>query len=343
MGASTRLLCMVKANAYGHGAVPVARALESAGADMFGVAVVGEGVELREAGVRGGVLVLGGVYGDDWSVLRRHDLTPVIFEAGQLPRLEAAGVRRFHLKVDTGLSRLGVRWDQLEDFLNALKGFPSLEVEGVCSHFANADLSDEELTRVQVRRFEESVALLARRGISPRFVHLANSAAAGRFPAARFNLVRPGIMLYGCMPAPGMPNPGLTPVLRWETEVAQVKTIPAGTGVSYGQRWIAPRDSRIAVLAVGYADGYSRNMIGQAKVIIRGCVAPVVGTICMDLCVADVTDIPGPAAAGDRVTLIGRDGGAVLTADDLARWSGTISYEVLTRIGPRVPRLVQDG
>lgn len=347
---------VVKADAYGHGAVPVARALLRAGAPMLAVALVEEGLELREAGVATPVLVLGGAYGDAYDLLVRHRLTPVVFSAEHVARLAAAaraqGARASaHVKLDTGMGRVGVAAGELPAFAEAVRGAPEVALDGVCTHFASADIEDREVTERQVRRFDEMTQELERAGIRIRTRHLANSAGALEFPGVPQDLTRPGIMLYGYLPFdPGVPvSPATRAVggrlrraLTFRTAITHLKSVPPGTPISYGGRWIAPRASRIATLPVGYADGYSRRLsgrpdLGRAEVLVRGRRAPVAGTVCMDMILVDVTEVPG-AAVGDEVILVGEQAGAAIGADELAEKAGTISYEILCGISRRVPR-----
>jgi len=347
---------IVKANAYGHGAVPVARALVAAGAPMLAVAIVEEGLELREAGIATPVLVLGAAFDDAYDTLVRNRLTPVVFTVEHVRRLSAAareaGVRvNAHLKIDTGMGRIGVLPAELPALIEAFREAPELELEGVCTHFACADQGPRTATEEQLTRFEEATAALARAGYRARLHHLANSAGTVDFPAARQDLTRPGIMLYGYSPfdKAGPISPAareiaskLERALTWRTSITHLKSVSAGTPVSYGGRWISKRTSRIATLPVGYGDGYPRRLSGRtgmgcADVLVRGRRAPVVGTICMDMMMADVTDVPG-AALGDEVVLLGAQAGECVDADELASRLGTISYEILCNVGKRVPR-----
>jgi alanine racemase len=347
---------VVKAGAYGHGAVPVAKELEAAGAPLLAVALVEEGIELREAGVAAPILVLGGAYGDGYDLLVRYRLTPVVFAREHLGRLaeaaRAAGVRAAaHLKLDTGMGRIGLLPDELPAFLDAARRTPEVAIEGLCTHFASADLEDRAITERQVALFNAAAEAMAAAGLPLRSRHLANSAGTVEFPAARQDLTRPGIMLYGYLPfQPASARPPaarqaagrLEPALTWRTGITHLKSVLAGTPISYGGRWVAQRPSRIATLPVGYADGYPRRLsgrpgFGSAEVLVRGRRAPVAGTVCMDMIMADVTDVPG-AAVGDEVVLLGRQGSEVVDADELAARAGTISYEILCGIGSRVPR-----
>lgn len=334
---------VVKADAYGHGLTPVARALAAAGVDWLAVALVEEGVALRDEGVRTPVLVLAAALEGGFDELVAHDLVPAVFRIDHLEQLaRAARGRRYplHLKIDTGMSRLGVPVGELDGFLDALARHPNLMVEGVLTHFANADLADDDTNDRQLALYERGLAALRARGHSPRWLHVSNSAAVLSYPRGHTGMLRPGLLTYGLKPLASRVE--LQPAMRWTTRPVHVKTVPAGSAVSYGGRWVAARDSRLATLPVGYADGYPRAMTGRAEVLVRGQRVPVVGTICMDLCVADVTDVPEVSLA-DEVVLMGSQGAASITAHDLARWAGTIPYEIVCGVGPRVPRTYHGG
>jgi alanine racemase len=354
-------IAVVKADAYGHGAVEVSRALAAAGAPVLAVALVEEGLELREAGIGQPILVLGGTYGEEYELLIRHRLIPVIFTRQHLQALaeaaRAGGVRAAaHLKVDTGMGRIGLQPADLPEFVEAARRTPEVAVEGLCTHFASADLEDRALTERQVALFNQAAEVMARGGLPLRHRHLANSAGTIEYPAARQDLTRSGIMLYGYLPF--QPPPARSPLaaavagrlrraLTWRTAVVHLKDVPPGTPISYGGRWVAQRPSRIATLPVGYADGYDRRLsgrpgFGKGEVLVRGRRAPVAGTVCMDMTMVDVTDVPG-VAVGDEVVLLGAQGSEVVDADELAERSGTISYEVVCAVGSRVPRRYQRG
>ncbi len=346
------VLAVVKADAYGHGAVPVSRALEAAGVRFLGVALVEEGLALREAGLQSDILVLGGAYEGGWELLLEHRMIPVVFRPEHLAALEAAArargtTARAHLKVDTGMGRLGVLPADVPAFLEAARACRRVELQGLCSHFANADLADAALTGLQVSRFRTALGQMRAAGFEPRWRHLSNSAGLLALPEARdgveMNLARPGLALYGLVPAPWLrPSRTLEPVLSWKTAVVHLKAVPAGTPVSYGSTWTAPRPSRIATLPVGYADGWSRLLSNRGAVLVRGRRAPIVGRVCMDLCMVDVTDVPG-AEVGDEVVLLGTQGAETQDAHQLAALQGTIAYDVLCAIGARVPRVVVGG
>lgn len=333
------VLAVVKANAYGHGAVPVSRALLAAGAHQLGVATVEEGLELRDAGVTAPILVMGGVH--DIPAIQRFNLTPV------LPSQDAVdtaarfanprtGPLRVHLKVDTGMGRLGLAPDEALALLRS--GWPpNLHLEGVMSHLASADEPDGRATEQQLTRFRVFLEAIRAAGLTVPPAHIANSAAILKYPSSHLDLVRPGLMLYGYTSGP-TPSADLRPALTWKSRVIQIKKVDKDQPVSYGGTFVASRPSTLAVLPVGYADGYSRALSNKGRVLIGGRPAPVVGRVCMDLTVVDVTDHPA-VRPGDEVVLLGQQGTATITANDLAAWQDTISYEVLCRIGPRVTRV----
>jgi len=338
--ATVDVLAVVKANAYGHDATIVAPVLESCGAAAFGVATLGEAVELREAGIERPILVLGGGNRRDVATLVEYRLSVAVVDAAMARDLTAASRRgplRVHLKVETGMGRLGTPPDDLPKVLEILRHSDDVEIEGVFSHFANADDVFTPHCEGQFGAFRHALAVLSAAGVAPRWRHLANSAATLVRPETHFDMVRPGIALYGLVP-PCVRDVDLRPVMRVVTHVLQVKELAAGSPVSYAQNFTTQRPSRIAVLPVGYADGYSRALSNRAQVLVRGVRVPVVGNVCMDLTMVDVTDVPG-VAPGDEVVLWGTQAGATISADDVGSWQGSIGYEVLNRLGKRVPRL----
>ncbi|TLM65647.1 MAG: alanine racemase [Deltaproteobacteria bacterium] len=344
VGPACEILAVVKADAYGHGARGVAPALAAAGADQFGVALVGEGLDLRRYGITRPVVVLGGVFPDEEQAVLAHDLQPALYDLDAARRLDAAaraaGARiACHLKIDTGMGRLGFRPERLGDVLAVLKGLPGLEVRGVISHLAMADEPEQPFTAAQTERFRAVVDRVRAAGFAPRYLHLANSAAVFSRDLAGCNLVRPGISLYGGLTGtPFEEEVPQRPVMRFLSQIAQLKEVPAGEGISYAHRFVTTRPSKLAAVPVGYADGYNRLLTNRGDVLIRGRRAPVAGTVCMDWILVDVTDIPA-AAVGDRVTLLGRDGDECITAREWADKIGTITYEVFCNISKRVPRV----
>ncbi len=344
VGANVKILSMVKANAYGHGAAAVAQTLAGAGGDAFGVATLEEGVELRRSGIHAPILVLAGAYEEQLAEFFAHSLTPVVHDLTRLERLEKAVRRRsatlnVHLKIDTGMGRLGLVAAESEAWIPELKNLAALKIEGVFSHFSHAESVDGDYTRRQLEIFNRVVERLRGEQIAPPLVHFANSAATITLPAAYFDMVRPGIMLYGVYPSAAMANQMiLKPVLAWKTNILQLKKVPAGASISYGQTFVTKRESMIATLPIGYADGYPRLLSNRGEVLVGGQRAKVAGRVCMDLTMIDVTDIRN-VKQGDEVVLLGRQGNAEISADQIAAWANTISYEILTSIGARVPRI----
>ncbi len=341
VGPNVGLLAAVKGDAYGHGAVPCARALAAVGCTAFGVALVEEGALLRDASITGTILCLGGVgrYGAEEAI--RQDLTPVVYDEGDAARLDAAAAAAgrchpVHLKVDTGMGRLGVPISQWEHFLDRFARFRHLDVEGVLTHFAESESADATFTMEQARRFREAVGVARSRGFNPRILHAANSGGIFTHPTTHLDMVRPGIALYGVSPVAGV---ALEPVMRVATQVLFVKDLPRGASVSYGRRFVTSRPTRIATLPVGYADGYPRALSGHAQVIVGEKRCDVVGTICMDLCMVDVTEVPSTVESGEEAVLLGAQGAARIDVNELAAWAGTIPYEILTGFSQRVPRM----
>jgi alanine racemase len=342
------ILAVVKANAYGHGAVNIAHALARQGIGRFAVASLDEGIALRQAGLSASIVVLGALFEEQVSDLVAHQLTPVISDGRILPTLAKAARSHpapypIHLKVETGMGRLGFSPEELLSLLdNPILQSP-LKVEGMMTHLADADGADSAFTVRQLGAFRAMLEQVRQRGFTLPLVHTANSAAIVRFPEAHFSLVRPGIMLYGyhTLP-PTVPAPDLRPVLSLQTTIVQLRKIPRGGTVSYNGTFFATRPTRIAVLPIGYADGYSRQLSHRGSVLIQGRRAPIVGLVCMDMIMVDVTDL-APVQVGETVTLIGQQGGESIWADEVAGWIGTIPYEVLCGIGSRVPRLYESA
>jgi alanine racemase len=337
------ILAVVKADAYGHGALTITQALGRLGITRFAVATLQEGMALRDGGVRAAILVMGALVPEQLPDLIGYRLTPVLSEAAtarQLIDLLRTKTRPYpvHIKVDTGMGRLGLLPDAALDLLQspALKG--SLRAEGLMTHLADADAEEASYTHAQIERFQQLVDRTKSVGLSIPLLHAANSAAILCHPVARFTAVRPGIMLYGYHTAKRPSHVTLKPVLSFSTQVAQVRTMAAGESVSYNQSYVTPSRRRIAVLPVGYADGYSRTFSNRGWVLIHGSKAPIVGRVCMDMTMVDVTDILD-VKPGDQAVLIGRQGSNEISAMDLARWQDTIPYEILCGIGHRVRRI----
>ena len=344
VGAKVRILSMVKANAYGHGAVAVAKTLADAGSDAFGVATVEEGIELRQARIRQPILMLAGVYVEQVELLLKYRLTPVVHELAALKaldrRLRQLGkTLPFEIEVDTGMGRIGFPASEIDAWLPELSKLKALKLQGIFSHFADAESANERYTAKQLKTFHRVLERFAAVKVSHQSSHIAKSAALLTEPSAYFSMVRPGLILYGMYPAPSLKkNIELKAVLSWQTRIIQLKRVAAGTSVGYGRTFVAKRNSVIATLPVGYADGYRRLFSNRAQVLVRGKRAPVVGRVSMDLTTIDVTDIKN-VQQGDEVVLLGSQGSGAIGADELAGWANTISYEIFTSIGARVPRI----
>jgi alanine racemase len=337
-----RVIAIVKANAYGHGLVRTAKALVASGADQLGVAFLEEGVALRRAGVTAPILVLGGIIGNQIVHFLEHDLdlaASSLFKLQQIEEAAAACGRRarIHLKVDTGMERIGTHWDTAGPLCEAAVRARHCDLVGIFSHLASADGPDPAPTRLQLERFLEVTDFFDRRSLPPPLRHLANSGALLQHPDTFLDAVRPGLLLYGVRPGPDLPpTVPVAPALSLHTRVVFFKVVRGGSPVSYDGTWVAPEDTRVVTLPVGYGDGYSRALSNKAEVLIGGRRHPVIGRVTMDATMVDL----GRASAhnGDPVVLIGRQGDAVIDAAEVARWQGTIPWEVLTSINTRVPR-----
>lgn len=351
---SAKVMAVVKADGYGHGAVGVSKLLETAGVDWLGVALLEEGAEVRRAGVRLPILVLGTARPEKIALYARYRLTPTLSSLAELAhwREWTAGQREpqpVHLKVDTGMSRLGIAVDEVPRALAILRGSPGLRLAGLLSHFGDADDLMSPRNPAQEERFAAVLALLTRAEREGILIHMANSAAALHLPESRFALVRIGIALYGLDPAerPDHPLPvrertDLRPVMAVRARIVQLREVPAGTALSYGGRTVTRRRSRIAVVPVGYADGYAWRLTGKAEALVRGRRVPVAGSVTMDMTLLDVTE--AGAELGDEVVLLGRQGDEEITATELAAHAGTISWEILCHLGLRLPRrYVREG
>lgn len=341
----TQVMAVVKANAYGHGAVPVARTALANGATWLGVATLDEALKIRQEGINAPLLILGYTPPEDAGQVVEADISQTVFSLEQaisLSRAAAkAGVKaRLHLKIDTGMGRLGMLPQQALPLIMAINDLPNIYLEGLFTHFASADAADKSYTRRQLGLLRQLLKQLEERGITFPWIHAANSGAIIDLPETHFNLVRAGIILYGHYPSKEVcwQRLALKPVMALKTRVVQVKELPAGSYVSYGCTYTTSAPSRVATLPVGYADGYSCLLSNRAQVIIRGRRVPVIGRVCMDQCMVDVTSVPETQVC-DEVVLLGRQGDSVVTAEEVAAWMGTINYEVLCLISGRVPRV----
>lgn len=340
-----QLMAVIKANAYGHGAVECARALEP-DANWFGVALIEEGVELRRAGIRPPILCLGGFWHGQAETIIAHNLTPVIFRFDQIEELNAQAkqanrVVNYHLKVDTGMGRLGVPFAELPDFVRALHSFTNLRLDGLMTHFAEAESLNAEFTELQIGCFQQSLDILREAGLAPTWRHLSNSAGIHSQATAFGNLARTGAAMYGFTRDVIAPVPeafDVKPVLSLHSRIVYLKTVAAGTSLGYGRTFTATSESRIATLPIGYADGLHRAHSNNGHVIVRGHFAPIVGRVSMDLTMIEVTNIP-EVQLGDEVILLGKQGDLRISAENLAEQINTISYEVACHLSARVPRM----
>jgi alanine racemase len=346
LGSGAGLMAVVKADAYGHGAVECARALESIGADWFGVALVEEGRILREAGISSPLFCLGGFWRGQAEEVIKHDLVTAVFRLDMVEELnararEAGRVMGFHLKIDTGMGRLGIPVTEVAEFAQVLKKFDHLRLDGVLTHLADADGDDSEYTEIQIRRYHQAMMTLRGLGFAPSWEHLANSAGLYAYPHSHGNLARAGATLYGLkrdVLGPGPESLDLQPVMSLHSRIVMLKTVPAGSSLGYGRTFTTKRKSLIATIPIGYADGFRRAHSNNGRVIVRGSFAPIAGRISMDLTIVDVTGLPDVEIA-DEVILIGEQGGVQIAAEDLAQQTGTISYEIVTGVSSRVPRV----
>ncbi len=342
--APAELLAVVKANAYGHGAVPVARSLAAQGCSFFGVAQITEAQELRRGKIRGRILVLSHLEAGEIPALFQSELTPVVDRIELARAISRVAQRRgrknfpIHLKVDTGMGRLGLIPAEIPRFLRDFRRLENIRMEGIMTHLSEA--TDPVFTRFQRKEFQEAVRLFLDAGYHPLYTHSSNSAAVILRRIGGDNLVRTGLALYGAYPEKRLAKSGLTlkPVLTWKTRIQQIKKIPPGYRVGYGKMSLNRSARAVAILPVGYADGYPRSLSNRAEVLVRGKRAPVIGSVCMDLTMVEVSGIPG-VKVGDKVTLIGRDGRGEIRAEEMSAWAGTIPYEIFTSISGRVSRV----
>lgn len=336
-GRDISVLAVVKADAYGHGAVEVSRALSESGVDMFGVATLDEGMELRESGINEPVVLLGGIQDDEAETALVNGLIPAVYLLSTLEKISEVALRKnsqypCHIKIDTGMSRLGFAADEVEDVVRYLSEHKEIQIKGIFTHFSSADVPDCGNTEKQIQSFREIIQLFRKKNIQPEYIHMANSAAIQRYPESFGNLVRPGIMIYGACATGDL---HLEPAMCLKSRIIQLKKLPAGIPVSYGGTYVTRGESIIAVIPIGYADGYLRLFSNNAEVSVKGVRAPVVGTVCMDFTMVDVTHIKN-VSTGDEVILFGNES---VSVDDLAERGGTIPYEVMTIVGKRVKKV----
>ena len=335
---ASKVLAVIKADAYGHGIVQVAQRLQQVGVDGFGVALAEEGLELRAAGIDRAILVLNGVHGGAHAEVVSAGLTPVLYELSEARAFHAASNGRkvdVHLKVDTGMGRLGVPMSKLDSFLKELASFESIRIAGLMTHLATAD-DDRAFVKEQLTRFDTARDRVVAAGHQPRVRHAANSAALFRHPESHFDWVRPGLALFGYSSG-ATTEPSLRPAMRLRSEIISLREIQLGMSVGYGQKFIAEGKTLVAAIPVGYGDGLFRSLSNKGHVLVGGMKCPILGNVSMDLTTVDVSGLP-EASVGDEVVLLGSQGQASITADQIAEEAGTIAYEILTNVSRRVPR-----
>ena len=343
VGSTVQVMAVVKANAYGHGAVPVARAALEAGATRLAVHRLTEGIELRQAGIEAPVLVMGYTPPTGADAFVQWNLTPSTITPEFAQALSASAAAQgktmpVHVKVDTGMSRYGLLPAEVVPFLQAARALPGIRVEGLFTHFATADASDQTWVRQQIAEFDQVIAAIRNTGMDIPIIHAANSATTMKLPEAHYNAVRPGIAMYGMNPSSEWePVFELYPALTLKSTVSRVRKLPVGAGVSYGRTFVTNRPTTAALVPVGYGDGYHRILSNKGIVLVHGKRAPIIGRVCMDQFVIDVTGIPG-VQQNDEVVLVGRQGAERVSAEEVGRLAGSINYEVTTGLLPRVVR-----
>lgn len=344
---STMLMAIIKADAYGHGAIPIAKAVGECGMiDAYGVAIIEEALELREAGIQKPILILGYTPKEQYDLIVANDISQTVYQYDMAEALSDEAVRqgktaKLHIKIDTGMGRIG--FTDTEETISIIKRIatlPGIQIEGVFSHFAKADEMDREATLLQLKRYKNMIDRLEKEQITIPIKHIANSAGIIEFPDAYFNMVRAGIVIYGIYPSDcvNQKEIKLIPAMELKTHVIYVKEVPAGCAISYGGTFITSKPTKIATIPVGYADGYSRNLSNHGKVIIHGQYAPIIGRICMDQFMVDVSNIEN-VNQGDVVTLLGRDGDSYISVEELSEWSHSFPYELVCTVGKRIPRV----
>ena len=354
----TGIMAVIKADAYGHGSLPCAKAAVDSGVDYIGVGIIEEGIELRENGITEPILILGSIFPDEAADLVRHNLATILCTNHLAEALAKEAEKQkktvsVHIKVDTGMNRLGVLPENLLSLIQTINKLSTLKLEALSTHFSSADDEDTSITTQQIELFQKILAELQEAGVTiPTLTHLANTSALLRFPESRSKMVRPGLILYGALPSPILNSvtheiykkenlQAFQPVMQWKSKIILLKSVQKGQPLSYSRKYITQKDSIIATLPIGYADGLHRNLSNNMEVLIKGKRAPQVGIICMDMILIDVTGILD-VQVGDEVVIFGKQGEEEIQVEDLAKRSNTIPYEILCNVGKRVPRVYKE-
>jgi alanine racemase len=350
----TGIMAVVKADAYGHGALPCAKAAVESGVDYLGAGVIEEGIDLRKNGITNPILILGSIFPDETPDLVHHNLSTILCTSQLAQSLSKEAEKQgksvnVHIKVDTGMNRLGVHPENLLELIKEIGSLPGLKIEGLSTHFSSADDEDISITNNQIKLFQKILAEMQEMGVQPPLTHLANTSALFRFPESHSKMVRPGLILYGALPSPVLQPvvqdickkenlENFQPVMQWKSKIILLKSVLKGQPLSYSRKYFTQRESLIATLPIGYADGLHRDLSNKMEVLITGKRAPQVGTICMDMTLIDVTEIPN-VKLGDEVVIFGRQGAEEIQVEELAEKGNTIPYELLCNVGKRVPRV----
>jgi alanine racemase len=357
LGSKTDIMAVIKADAYGHGALPCAKAAIESGVGYLGAGVIEEGIELRKNGIKGPVLILGGIFPDEVTDLVHHNLSTILHTAHLAEALSKEGKKQgktvnIHIKVDTGMNRLGILPENLLALTEKISSLPNLKIEALSTHFSSADDEDLSITNQQIELFKNTLNKLKETGITPPLTHLANTSALFRFAESHSTMVRPGLILYGALPSPIL-NPvvqnfcqnenleSFEPVMQWKSRIILLKSVQKGQALSYSRKYFTQKDSYIATLPIGYADGLPRRLSNNMEVLVKGRRVPQVGTICMDMILIDVSEVPD-VQIGEEVVIFGKQGDEVIQVEELAQKANTIPYEILCNVGKRVPRTYQN-
>ena len=347
VGEGRKVMAVVKANAYGHGLIEVASTSVEAGADAMCVAILEEAIQLRDAGLHVPILVLGPGRPEHAEELVHRGVSQMVSEIGLPQALSREAVRQrsvaqVHVKVDTGMGRIGISSSEMEAFIRKIRSLPGVEIEGMATHFSTADGPDLDYARIQLRRFCTLLREIERTGVALRWRHAANSGATVRLPESHLDGIRTGLLLYGIPPTPDPPPMGLMPALTLKARITQVKEVGKGESISYGRTFVTERPSRLALVPVGYADGYSWYLSNRGSVLVKGRKVPIRGRVCMDQFVVDVTDVRD-VCLGDEVVLIGAQDGQIISVWDIVSATGSVPHEVVSTLGVRLPRVFVGG